>query len=133
MIHWVDVEAGGVGAGGVVGIVNDDPMCVARNDIGVAGHSGAVGGGKGIVAHGVVLSVVPQCLDGVAVVIIHGGRTVHGAARVLAGGRLREAIHLPTIVRLPLGFVVTPISLTPQPLHANKFKRLQKATSSGPG
>jgi len=73
MIHRIDVEAGGVGAGGVVGIVNDDPMRVARNDIGVAGHSGAVGGGEGIVAHGVVLSVVPQRLDGVAVVIIHDG------------------------------------------------------------
>lgn len=106
LIHRIDVEAAGVRVGGIVGIVNDDSMRVPRDNIGVARYSGAIGSGKRIVAHGVVLGIVPQCLDGVAVVIIHDGRAVRGAAGALAAGRLREAIHRPTVVRLLLGFVV---------------------------
>ncbi len=80
-------------------------MRVARNQIDVAGHSGTVIGGEGIVAHGVVLSVIPQRGDGVAVVIVHDGRAVRGAASAHAAGRLRVEIHEPGMLGLLLGRV----------------------------
>jgi hypothetical protein len=72
-IRWIDVEAGGVGVGRVGGVVNDDAVRVARNDIGVAGHGRAIVGREVIIAYGEVLRIVPQCLDGIAVIVIHHG------------------------------------------------------------
>ncbi len=46
-------------------------MCLASNQVQRARRRRAKGGAKGIVAHGKVLSIVPEGRDGIAIVIIH--------------------------------------------------------------
>ena len=61
---------------------------------------------EGIVAHCIVLSVVPQRRDGIAVIIVHHGRAVGSATVCLACSRLHELVQQAAIHRLLLVGVV---------------------------
>src|SRR6266478_375402 len=64
--------------------------CVACNQIEKTWCRGAKGGSKGIITHREMLSVVPKCRDGVAIVIAHGAE---GTDIPVVAAQLREAVH----------------------------------------
>ncbi len=102
----------------------DDVACCCRRHraFGVAADQVDRAGGRrtelvavGVVVQRVVLSVVPQCGHGVAVVVIHDdaagtvGAAVFGVGRAAraAGGLLDEHVHLPVV----LGFLLRGVAV----------------------
>src|SRR5579862_4442279 len=89
-------------------------MGLAGDKVDRAGGGGAKSGAVGVVAHRVVLGIVPKGGHSVAVVIPHDNFvTVAGDVTAGAGGadRFHEFIHQATVIRLLLiGIVVVLIA-----------------------
>src|SRR5262249_23102104 len=81
--------------------VLNDTVGLAREHVDRAGRRRTELVTVGVVAHRVVLGVVPESGDGVAIEIAHhltgGAEGARAAARALAG-KGREAVHLATVV-----------------------------------
>ena len=93
----------------------DHAVGLAGDEVDGARGGGTKGSAEGVVVHRVVLRVVPQGGDGVAVVVAHGERSGVGDARssglvgkcgaVGNSDRVREEVHLTVVERQLLGIV----------------------------
>src|SRR4029077_9973396 len=107
----VIVGTGRGGDRGAVGLVGGvDVAGVAGDEVDRSRRGGAERGPVGVVAHRVVLGVVPKPGDGVAVVVVHHRFFVAGSAergRAAAGAHaLHEAVHQAVVESLLLVAVV---------------------------
>ena len=102
------LPAAGVATGCPAAVYSRGAVGLAGDQVQRARGGGAEDGAEVVVAHGVVLGVVPDAGDGVAVVVVHGqaGAAVLVGAAGVAAGELDELVHRAAVVGLLLGAVV---------------------------